>query len=161
MLCIEIELVKKTLLSWVNKKFTSRFKELDNGEKMRYKLQNPIDYQNSKCVICKMPLRISPTNPKTADPDMSYGDFIIRYEYKFLRNIYSQKQLEWSEDLVRLDAFNEVFEKFIHFSIEMISLLSEYTQTNMRDISTEVSNFLELNFADCDVHAIKKSYNAN
>ena len=25
----------------------------------------------------------------------------------------------------------------------------------MRDISTEVSNFIELNFADCDIHAIK------
>ena len=37
----------------------------------------------------------------------------------------------------------------------MIAPLSEYTKTYMRDISMELSNFIELNFADCDVHAIK------
>ena len=132
MFCIEIAFVKKTLLSWFNKKFTARFKELTNDEKIKFKQQNPIDYQNNKCVICKMPLKIYPTNSKTTDPNMTYGDFIIRYEYKFLRNIYMQKELEWSEDLINLDAFYEAFQKFIHFSIEMISLLSEYTRTNIR-----------------------------
>ena len=155
MFCVDIAFVKKTLLGWFNKKFTSQFKELNSREKMIYKQQNPLDFHNNKCVICKMPIRISPTNAKTLDPDMTYDDFIIRYEYKFLRNIYTQKQLEWSEDLVSLDAFYEVFQKFIHFSIEMISLLSDYTKTSLRDISMEVSNFLELNFAECDVHAIK------
>ena len=155
MFCIEIAFVKKTLLSWFNKKFTARFKELTNDQKIHYKRQNPIDYQNRKCVICKMPLKVSPTNPKTEDEQMTYGDFIIRYEYKFLKNIYTQKQLEWSEDLISLEAFYEAFQKFIHISIDLISLLSEYTKTHMLDISMEVSNFLELNFADCDIHSIK------
>ena len=94
MFCIEITFVKKTLLSWFNKKFTAQFKELNNDQKIRYKQQNPIDYQNGICVICKMPLKVSPTNPETEVQNMTYGDFIIRYEYKFLRNIYTQKQLE-------------------------------------------------------------------
>ena len=86
---------------------------------------------------------------------MTYGDFIIRYEYKFLRNIYTQEQLDWSEDLKSLDAYYEVFQNFIHFSIELNSLLSDYSKTTLRDISMEVSNFLELNFADCDIDAVK------
>ena len=102
-----------------------------------------------------MPIRISPSNPKTSDPDMTYGDFIIRYEYKFLKNIYTQEQLEWSPDLVNLDAFYEVLQKFIHFAIEMSSLLSDYTKTRLQDISTEVSDFIELIFADCDIEAVK------
>ena len=64
MFCIEIAFVKKTLLSWFNKKFASRFKEIDNVKKLRYKQQKPLDYQNDKCVIWKMPIRISPTNKK-------------------------------------------------------------------------------------------------
>ena len=155
MFCIEIAFVKKTLLSWFNKKFASRFKEIDNVKKLRYKQQKPLDYQNDKCVIWKMPIRISPTNKKKSDPEMIYGDFIIRYEYKFLRNIYTQEQLDWSEDLKSLDAYYEVFQNFIHFSIELNSLLSDYSKTTLRDISMEVSNFLELNFADCDIDAVK------
>ena len=121
MFCIEVAFVKKTLLGWFIKKFTSQFKELASAEKIKFKQQNPIDYQNNKCVFCKKPLKIYPTNSKPDDPNMTYGDFIIRYEYKFLRNIYTQKQLEWSDDLKNLDVFYEAFQKFIHFSIEMIS----------------------------------------
>ena len=30
-----------------------------------------------------MPLKVGPTIYKTPDEDMTYGDFIIRYEHKF------------------------------------------------------------------------------
>ena len=100
---LKLPLLKKTLLSWFNRKFTSQFKELNSVRKIKYTQENPINYQNDKCVVCKMPIRISPSNPKTSDPDMAYGDFIIRYEYKFLKNIYTQEQLEWSPDLVNLE----------------------------------------------------------
>ena len=98
----EIAFVKKTLLAWFNKKFTSQFKELSSFVKMNYKQQNQIDYQTANCIICKIPLKIESTNAKTLDPNMSFGDFIICYEYKFLRNIYTQEQLDWSEDLVSI-----------------------------------------------------------
>ena len=36
-----------------------------------------------------MPLKIYPTNHKTLNNEMTYGDFFIGFEQKFLRNIYS------------------------------------------------------------------------
>ena len=71
MFCIEIAFVKKTLLSWFNKKIASQFKQIDNVKLLKHKQEKPLDYQNDTCVICKMPIRVSPTNPKKADPDMT------------------------------------------------------------------------------------------
>ena len=43
-----------------------------------------------KCVICNfLPLKIEPTSLKTPDDEMSYGDFAIRFEHKFIT--FSQK----------------------------------------------------------------------
>ena len=36
-----------------------------------------------------MSLKIEPTSFKTPDDEMTYGDIFIRFEHKFLRNIYS------------------------------------------------------------------------
>ena len=44
-----------------------------------------------------MPLKIEPTNYKTPGDEMTYGDFIIRYEHKFLRNIYTNDQIKKSQ----------------------------------------------------------------
>ena len=101
-----------------------------------------------------MPMCTRPTSPKKPNSEMTYGDFIIRYEYKFIRNIYTQEQLEWSDDLKSLDAYYEAFENFIHFSIEIYRLLSDYNM-RLKDISMEVRAFLETNFADCDLADIK------
>ena len=35
-----------------------------------------------------MPLKIDPANHKTPNNEMTYGDFLIRFEHKFLRNIH-------------------------------------------------------------------------
>ena len=56
----------------------------------------PIDYDKTNCVICKFKLNVSPTNYLTPREEMTYGDFIIRYEHKFLRNIYTPEQLKKS-----------------------------------------------------------------
>ena len=38
-------------------------------------------------------------SPNVPTPEMNYTDFYIRYEHKFLRNIYSNKGLETSDQL--------------------------------------------------------------
>ena len=44
--------------------------------------------------MCQMSLKIEATSFKTPDDEMTYGDFFIRFEHKFLRNIYSYEQIK-------------------------------------------------------------------
>ena len=87
MFSIESAMVKKTPLKWSNLKFKHQFHKIDLIAKMRYQAKNKVDWKKNKCVICKFPMKLEPTNYLTADCQMSFGDFIIRYEHKFLRNI--------------------------------------------------------------------------
>ena len=89
MFTIESALVKKTLLEWFNKKIKSQHLELDFLIKNQYDRKNPIDWNNDKCVICKLLLKIDPTGYDK----MSYSDFFIKYEHKFLRNTYSDVEI--------------------------------------------------------------------
>ena len=155
MFCIESALVKKTLLAWFNKKYASRFKEIGSFEKLQYRKNNPIDLETAKCVICKMPLKIEPTNPKTPDQKMTYSDFIIRYEHKFLRNIYTTEQIQISDDLKNIESYYEVFIKFIAISTELNSVLSQYTKTDMRHMSPELEEFMQDIFGDDEPEEIK------
>ena len=62
-------------------------------DEFRYERNFPSDWQNNKYVICKFPLKVKPTNYQRSDDKMAFGDFIIRYEHKFLRNIYIKEQI--------------------------------------------------------------------
>ena len=75
--------------------------------KLRYENQNLIDWKKNKCVLCKFPLKIQPTIFKTPDDKMSVGDFVIRYEHKFLRNIYTEKEINDSEHIKDLESYYE------------------------------------------------------
>ena len=44
---------------------------------------------------------------------MSYGDFIIAKEHKFLRNIFSKEHLEMSVAIKNIESFHEHFCKFL------------------------------------------------
>ena len=152
---IELGFVKKTLLAWFNKKVSSPFKRLEQAVIQKYEKENPFCWsQERKCVICKLPMRTLITSPSRPDSEMDYGDFIVRYEYKFIRNIYSQEQLNWSPQLKILEAYYEAFKEYIHHAIEIYRLLSNYN-TRLRDISMDVQNFIETNFGDCDLEFIK------
>ena len=91
MFCIESALVKKTLLYWFNKKYRMQYLEINAFLKMQYERNNPANWRDHKCVLCKMLLRVEPTNFKTPDDEMTYGDFVIRFEHKFIGNIYTSR----------------------------------------------------------------------
>ena len=44
------------------------------------------------------------TNFKTPDDKMAFGDFLIRYEHTFLRNIYTDEQIKDSNHLKNLES---------------------------------------------------------
>ena len=89
MFCIESALVKKTLLRWFNTKYKQQIIKMNPLAKIWFGKENPVNWKTQKCVICPLPLKVEPTNFKTPNDEMSYGDFVIRYEHKFLRNIYT------------------------------------------------------------------------
>ena len=93
MFSVESALVKKTLLKWFKAKFKRTFTVIDPITKVRFESENKIDWQKDKCVICKFPMRLEPTNLQTSNSAMNYGDFVIRFEHTFLRNIFSEEQL--------------------------------------------------------------------
>ena len=61
---------------------------------MQCERNNAIAWQKDKCVMCQMSLKIEATSFKTPDDEMTYGDSFIRFEHKFLRNIYSYEQIK-------------------------------------------------------------------
>ena len=152
---IELSFVKSTLLNWFNKKVSAPFKRIDQSVIKKYEQENPFCWsQERDCVICKMPLRPIFSSPERPDSKMYYGDYIIRYEFKFLRNIYSQEQLNWSPELKSLESYYEAFESFIHHAIEIYRLLSSFN-LRLKDISGQVRQFLQSHFDDYDLGYIK------
>ena len=97
-------------MEWFNKKFKSQYLEIDILIKNQYERKNPIDWENDKYVICKMPLKIDPTNHKSSNNEMTYGVFFIRFEHKFLRNIYSYDELTQSEDICSLENYYTAYD---------------------------------------------------
>ena len=41
-----------------------------------------------------MPLRVELTNFRMPDDEMTYGDFVIRFEHRFITNIYASEQIK-------------------------------------------------------------------
>ena len=58
-------------------------------------------------------MKEEPTNFKTPDDEMPFGDFLIRYEHKFLRNIYTNEQIKDSYHLKDLESYYEIFEDIL------------------------------------------------
>ena len=67
MFSIESALVKKTLLKWFNQKFKRQFNKINPIKKLRYESKNLINCKEDKCVICKFPITLEPTNFETPD----------------------------------------------------------------------------------------------
>ena len=75
MFSIDLSLVKKTILSWFNRKIKSQHLEIDLLRKNKYKKEHPINWHKDKCLIGNFPLKIDPIGPDFPNKKMSYGDF--------------------------------------------------------------------------------------
>ena len=122
---------KKTLIEWFNKKLKSQNLEIDILIKNQNERNNPIDWKNDKCVICKMLLKIDPTNHETPNNAMTDTDFCIIFERKFLRNIYSYDELAQSEHICSIENFYTLYKKFINICISILSIFG--TNSNIDD----------------------------
>ena len=80
--------------------------------------------------------------PNVPANEISYTDFYIKYEHKFLRNMYSKEGLETSKELKRLEPYFEVFDRFWTIVTLLESIITN--SGTFRETSKEkLSNFIE------------------
>ena len=115
-------------------------------EKLRFESSNKINWQKDKCVLCKFPMKLEPTNSLTPDSEMTYGDFIIRFEHKFLQNIFTEEQLQSAEHTANLQNYYEIFNKYIQICVGLLALLNGNRRQNF--INDETEEFVEEEFTD-------------
>ena len=146
MFSIELKFASECLLKWFyskNKKI-----ELSIQEKKDYEVKNPIDWENGICEICTFPLDVKPSE-KVNSKKITYGDFIIQKEHKFLRNVLSKEDLKKSESIKSLESFHEKFRKYIRiciFAEDSLKTLNEFSEC----FHEELIDFINENFEEIE-----------
>ena len=105
----------------------------------------------------QFPIKTEPTNFKTSDDEMSFGDFTIRYEHKFLRNVYTDQQIKDSDHLQDLESYYKIFEEYISICIGLLVLLNNFNKNGFINLATEQS--VEDKFAGDEINEIKNIIN--
>ena len=100
-----------------------------------------------------MPLKIEPTSFKTNDDEMSYGDFVVWFERKFIKNIFTNEQIQQSDDLNCLENCYKKYQKLISISIGLLSLFNNYHRID--ELNNETREFIEESFANDTIDELK------
>ena len=141
--------LKQAVLSWFNQKIKSQHLKIDFSRKNKYEKDHPINWNSDKCLICNFPLKIDPIDPDVPNNEMSYGDFYIRYEHKFLRNIYSKEQLETTPQIKTFQEYYKIFQKFVKVCVSLQSVLVSHVNFDDSDDNDhELKDFLQNKCAD-------------
>ena len=82
---------------------------------------------------------------------MTFGDFIIRFEHKFLRNIYTIEQIESSDQTNNLKFFYEIFNSCIEICIGLLVLLNQNRLDFLNDATEEFVQETFLGDKICDI----------
>ena len=102
-------------------------------------------------------MKLKPTNFKTLDDEMSFGDFVIRYEHAFLRSIYTDEKIKDSNHLKNLESYYEIFEEYIAICIGLLALLNNFNKNVFINLATE--QFVEDECAGDEINEIKNTIN--
>ena len=78
-------------------------------------------------------LKIHPLGYNEPNSEMPYSDFFIRYEHKFLRNIYSDSEIAELQQICTLQNYYVVYQKFIKICINLLALLGGLHVTKDED----------------------------
>ena len=78
-------------LSWNYCNKNIKILKIPVAEKITFEKSNSVDWENKKCVIFTFPLDTDICGPQTNRDGTTYMDFIIRKDYKFLRDIYPKE----------------------------------------------------------------------
>ena len=135
MFCTEIKFATDCLLKWYYDKYKNYELSLEN--KNQYERENPIDWENGECVLCRFPLQANPTSPE--NQKMSYGDFVIKKEHMFLRNIFSKEELLKSPSINTFESYHKQFIKFL----QIVVFLEESIKSSLHFSDCSYPNLIE------------------
>ena len=122
----------------------------------QYERKHPIDWQKDKCVICKLLLKIDTLGFNEPNSEMSYGDFFIRYEHKFLRNTHSYSEIAESPQICTLQRYYAVYQKFIKICISLLALLGGSHLTKDEDqFDIEIKDFLQEKYRETALEELR------
>ena len=145
---IELAFIKQTLLAWYNKKIAPQFKFLSEDKINEFRTQNPYN-SYTKCCICKFPMGVLYCDVDRPTDKMNYYDFVIRYEYKFIRNIFSEKDLARSVTVNNIENYYKYFDEFIQVTHGLLNWFNNGpTPLRRKDLHFYTVKFVENNFND-------------
>ena len=166
MFSTELKFASECLMSWFNSKFKNENLQLTNAEKRDYKIKNPINWESDCCCICTFPLEINPAASNSPKEKMSYADFVIAKEHKFLRNIFSEDELSTSEAIKNINSFHLNFSKFLKIVVclqNTLNLIQGFLDCNFealndfcRDFCEDCVDFIEMKEKISDVQIKSK-----
>ena len=145
MFCTEIKFATNCVLKWYHAKYKNL--ELSLESKNEFEKENPIDWEDGECVLCRFPLEVNPTTCE--NEKMSYGDFIIKKEHMFLRNIFSEEELLKSSSIATFESFHKHFIEFLKIVVfleEEIKLSRPFSDCSYVDLK----RFIEKHFSEFD-----------
>ena len=139
MFATELKFAFDCLIIWFNAKYKSKNIVISNDLRRKYEIEHPIDYSKNHCCICTFPIEINPTMYDATKDQMSYADFNIFKEHKFLRNIFAEKELSNSINTIKeFDACpNEELQDFIS---EFCQDCVDFAEINEKIIEVEMKN---------------------
>ena len=145
MFCTEIKFATDCLLKWFYDKY-KKF-ELSIENKNRYERENPIDWNDGECVLCRFPLQANPTSSQ--NQKMSYGDFVIKKEHMFLRNIFGKEELLKSPAIATFESYHKHFFNFLQIAVFLEEAIK--SSLHFADCSYPILiEFLEQHFSEFD-----------
>ena len=86
---------------------------------------------------------------------MSFGDFVIRYEHTFLRNIYTNKQIQESYHIKDLESYYGIFEEYIAICVGLSAFLNNLNRNDF--INQAVEKFVRDKFYGDEITDIKNT----
>ena len=96
-----------------------------------------------------MSLKTDPLGCDVPNSEMSYGNFFIRYEHKFLRNIYSDSEIAELPQICTLQNHYVAYQKFIGICISLLTILGSHT-SNEDNFDTDLKDFLQEKYPEIE-----------
>ena len=88
---------------------------------------------------------------------MSYGDFFIRYEYTFLKNIYTKDELRSAPQIRTLGDYYKTFQKFIKICTALQEkFISHVDFSDIDEFDPELKEFIQ---TKCNSTTLKEIQN--
>ena len=79
----------------------------------------------------------------------------IRFEHKFLRNIYSDEEIKQSPQICTLEKYYETYQNFVKISISLFSIFGSNINQDEGQSDLDLKDFLQEQYPEIDLEKLK------